>query len=225
MKFAGSTEYQSHTANQADFRAGGKRSSSFEKERQKNYKQKTDRSQAEDLAKKSSFSFVQKAGFVGAGITALLLLMKSRVLSFLTALPTAGLLYFGFKSKLTNSANKVQEEPRAQEEQKPQHSPETMETISKLNELKDQNQNTLVKNYIHNVTQALALTDSFDVKELASQLLETMEYKADKKTIRTLQTQLHPDKHSNETPEIIEIYKKLFTTIGAYKDLANSSNN
>lgn len=214
-------KYQNQT--QADFEPRTSTYARSSEQNQKNYNTENSRSQAEDLAKKKGFTFIQKAGLAGAGVTALLFFVKSKILtflSFLTAIPTAGLLYFGFRKSFSDSTKANPKKPV--EEEKPQQSRETIDALLKLNKIKESSKNPLIKEYIHNVAQTLAATDNFDAKEIAQQLIEVMDYQADKQTIKKLQTDLHPDKHLKASDEEKEIYQKLFMIIGEYKDIKNS---
>jgi hypothetical protein len=213
-------KYQKQT--QPDFEPRNTTYSRSEQQNQTNYDRQSNRSQAENMAKKKGFTFIQKAGLAGAGVTALLFFVKSKILtflSFLTAIPSAGLLYFGFRKSFSDMKKQTQEKPV--EEEKPAQSKETLDTISKLNQIKNNTKNPLIKDYIHNVTQTLAATDNFDAKEIAQQLIEVMDYQADKQTIKKLQTDLHPDKHLKASDEEQEIYKRIFNILGEYKDIKN----
>jgi hypothetical protein len=220
------TKYQQRTQHERtgpDYEKKNYRTSNPENDQTKNYDTETNRTQAENMAKKKGFTFIQKAGLAGAGITALLFFVKSKILtmlSFLTAIPTAGLLYFGFRKSFSDTTKQTQEKPV--EEEKPRQSKETLETISKLNQMKNNTKNPLLKEFIRNVSQTLAATDNFDTKEIVKQLIELMDYQADKQTIKKLQTDLHPDKHLKAPDEEKELYKKLFSIISEYKDIKNS---
>ena len=71
-------QYQKQT--QPDFEPRNTTYSRSEQKNQTNYDTQSNRSQAENMAKKKGFTFIQKAGLAGAGVTALLFFVKSKIL-------------------------------------------------------------------------------------------------------------------------------------------------
>jgi hypothetical protein len=187
------------------------------------YDPQANRTAGEDMAKKKGFSFVQKASLAGAGITTALFFIKSKILtflSFLTAIPTAGLLYFGFFTG--KKAEPVK--PEIQEEKPKEYklSPESYNTIAALNSLKEESKDTLLKDFIHHTVQALAAKNNFEPEGIAHELTDTLDYQINIKEIKKLQKLLHPDSHIKSKAEKQELYRDLFKIITSYKELTSS---
>lgn len=193
------------------------------KDNKTKYDPRANRTAGEDMAKKKGFSFVQKAGLAGAGITTALFFIKSKILtflSFLTAIPTAGLLYFGFFTG--KKAEPVK--PEVQEEKAKEYklSEESYNTIAALNTIKEESKDSSLKDFIHHTVQAIAARNDFQPEEIAYELNDTLGYQADKKTIKKLQSLLHPDSHVKASKEKQALYQDLFKVITSYKEINNA---
>jgi hypothetical protein len=173
----------------------------------------------EQAAKMSKMSFTQKAGLAGAAITGGLFLIKSKILtflSFLTAIPTAGLLYFGFFRGKKAKAEPVQEKTK---EEKPPVSKENLELISKIQTIKESSDSSTVKSFSQQTMQAIAAADSTDPELIATLLKDHLHYEADKKALRSLKAAFHPDKHVKEDEAIQEANATLFKVVQEYENL------
>ena len=203
---------QTHTHN--NYQNG--QAHSHQHTQQKHHNPEASRAQGEDLAgkKKKGFSFIQKAGLVGAAITAGLFFVKSKILtflSFLTALPTAGLLYFGFFTGKKDKAQAQETQTKPDIHQAPQGpSPEVEKQLHMIAAMQNEIKDNDFKNFIENTLKAANLSRNLDAQDVSKAMRENLGYKIDKETHKKLAKKLHPDMIANQPPEKQIILRALF---------------
>jgi hypothetical protein len=190
------------------------------------FNQQNARSQGEDFARKAEnqtktkFNFSQKAGFVGLGVTALFMMIKSKFLTLIAGAFSAAALYFGFKGKAKDNANqaeleaaKVEAYERAQAEAIAQRNEkEAQEILEGINsrELKGD-----VATFRDLVAKVIESTKQSDNSLIAQTIHENQaSNKFVNKNFRALTLKLHPDKINGD-----KYLKYLFKVATEVKEL------
>ena len=176
------------------------------------YSQQEARSQGENFARKTEsptkakFNFSQKAGFVGLGVTALFMMMKSKFLTFITGAFSAAALYFGFKGKAKDNAqqaeleaakqeayDRAQAEARAKEDHQ-----KAQKVLEGINSLELKGDAKTFRDIVAQVIESTKQSDSGRIAQIIHEHQASNKFVIDKYKYRKVVNAFHPDQTKDD---------------------------